>query len=385
MSASLWGASLRRLVHEVPRAVVLPRRGRPDPWLLLAVALLLGLGWVLVLNATYFRAAAQGDPLLFARRHTISLATGVGLAFLAARIRVDAWQRYARGLLFLTVAFLLLVLLAPIGQERGGARRWLAYGPLSFQPAEMAKLTLTLYLARFLSLRPAGARDLVADVLPPLTMAGIVATLVLVQPDFGTSMILLATAMGLLFAAGTPLWFFASLATSAALVASAAVWMAPYRMRRVLCFVDPWQDPRGDCFQLVQSLLSFGVGSWWGVGLGESRQKLFFLPEAHTDFIFALVGEELGLVGVGAVVLLFVMLTVRGFRVAYRETDPFAHYLALGLTLSLALEAVLNMGVVLGMLPTKGLVLPFVSYGGSALWFSLVRVGILLNLSRRAG
>lgn len=383
MRSSLGVEALRGIAQHTAGAAVRARRGRPDPWMVVAVALLLGIGWVFVLNATYFRAATQGDPLLFARRHTISLVTGVVLAFVASRIRTEVWQRSARFLLVLTVALLLLVLIPGIGQERGGARRWLAYGSLTFQPAEMAKLTLTLFLARFLSLRPGGARDLVIDILPPLIVTGLVCAVVVVQPDLGTSAILAVTTLGLLFVAGAPRWVIGALVVVGGVALALAVWIEPYRMKRALCFIALDEDRLGDCFQLMQSLLAFGVGGWWGVGPGGSLQKLFYLPEAHTDFIFALVGEETGLLGVGIVIALFLLLAVKGFRIVEREADPFARYLAFGLTLSLTLEAIVHMGVTLGLWLTKGLVLPLVSYGGSALWFSLVRVGILLNLSRR--
>lgn len=368
--------------------VLRERRPRPDPFLLLAVAALLGLGWVMVLNATYFGAAVrEGNPLFYTVRHTVYLVVGIALATAAARVRLEAWQRLARPLFFGTVFLLLLVLHPHLGAERGGASRWIELKGtgLTFQPSELAKFALVLQLARFFGRRPAGPSGFWSDILPPLTWAGVMAGLVLAQPDFGTSAILFATALAMLFAAGAPRRYFVLFGAGAIAAALVAIWVAPYRMSRVLCFLDPWADRRATCFQLMQSLIAFAVGGWSGVGLGESRQKLFFLPEAHTDFIFAVIGEELGVLGASLVIALFACIAVRGFRIAYRERDPFASYLAFGITFSLVLEAVLNAGVVLGMLPTKGLVMPFLSYGGSALIFALVRAGVLLQLSRRTG
>ncbi len=366
-------------------AAPLPKpRQWPDPQLLVAVALLLSLGWVMVFNASYFGAVQrQGNGLIYITRHSIYLLAGIGLGFLAARVRLEAWKRSARWLFLL--ALVLLSLVPFMGELRNGARRWIDVGfGFTFQPAEFAKLALVLHLARFFARRPVGARRLGADIFPALTFTGVCAALVVQQPDLGTSAILACTGLAMLFFAGAPISYFVALLALVTAAGVGAIWAEPYRMRRILCLLDPWLDPQRTCFQLAQSLVAFGAGGWTGVGLGESRQKLFFLPEVHTDFIFALIGEELGVLGASFVLALFAWIGIRGLRLARREGDLFASHLAFGLTFSLLFEASFNVLVVLGVLPTKGLVMPFLSYGGSALIVALVRVGILMNISRRA-
>jgi cell division protein FtsW len=279
---------------------------------------------------------------------------------------------------------LVLVLVPPLAQPINGTRRWLRLGPISFQPAELAKLALIIYLAAYL----AEKRDQVADfrrgLLRPLVITGVLALLVLAQPDLGNCLALIAVTFALLFLAGGRVRHLALLAASALPFLVVAVWLAPYRVRRIMTFVDPWSDPRGSGFQIIQSWLAIGSGGLVGRGIGESRQKLFYLPEAHTDFIFAILGEELGFVGAVGVVALFAVLVWRGLRVGLRAPDTFGAYLALGITLLIATQTLVNLGVVTGSLPTKGLPLPFISFGGSALLVTMLSTGVLLNISQHA-
>jgi cell division protein FtsW len=283
-----------------------------------------------------------------------------------------------------SVVALALVLIPGIGLERGGARRWLGLGGFSLQPSELTKLAVVLFLARALSRKRDQLRQ-ISSVLSILAVVGLCAGLILLQPDFGTATILCALVYLMLFVAGAHPLHLAGLGVAGAAALGLLATLAEYRMRRLLCFLDPWADSQGCGFQLVQSLIAVGSGGATGVGLGQSRQKMFYLPEAHTDFIFSLVGEELGLVGALCVLALFGLIAVRGFRVASRHPDPFASLLAFGLTLMVVLSAVVNVGVVLGLLPTKGLPLPFVSYGGSALLGAMIAAGMLAALSRMTG
>jgi cell division protein FtsW len=326
-----------------------------------------------------------GDPYLFFRKHVIAAALGVLAMAFASRLRPELLERWANVLLLVTLLALGLVLIPGLGVERNGAQRWVCAGGSCMQPSELAKITVVLYLARTLSRRRERLGAFTTGVLPPLlTVGGCMACLVL-QPDFGTAAILGLVLLLMLFAGGARALHLAGLAAAALALLGVGILFAEYRLQRLLAFLDPWRHSRDSAFQLVQSLIAFGSGGLTGVGLGQSRQKMFFLPEAHTDFIFALVGEELGLLGALLVLALFGVIALRGFRVAARHPDSFASLLAFGLTLVIVLSAVVNVGVVLGVLPTKGLALPFISYGGSALLGAMLQVGMLAALSRMTG
>jgi cell division protein FtsW len=304
--------------------------------------------------------------------------------WLALRTDYRRLEKFVLPFLGLSVLLLVLVLLPGLGVSVNGSRRWLRLGPLSFQPAELAKLALVVYLAAFLARKRDELGEFWRGMVPPLAVGGTLAALVLAQPDLGSCLTLLVLTVGLLFLAGAPTRSLALLVGPALSLAALAVWLAPYRMRRVFAFLDPWQDPRGSGFQIIQSWLALGGGGLTGRGIGESKQKLFYLPEAHTDFIFAVLGEELGFLGAAAVVVLFAVLVWRGLRIGIRAADPFGAYLALGITVLVATQTLVNLGVVTGMLPTKGLPLPFLSFGGSALLMTMLATGMLLNISQDA-
>ena len=278
-----------------------------------------------------------------------------------------------------------LVLVPGLGVTHGGARRWIGFGPFSLQPSEFAKTVVVLYLAHSLARKRDRMGDFTVGVLPHLVVVGVCVLLVAAQPDFGTAVILVLVLVFMLWGGGARPAHLIGLVLAAAPVVGVALVHAPYRWRRILAFLDPWRYSQDIAFQLVQSLIAFGSGGITGVGLGESQQKMFFLPEAHTDFIFSLIGEELGVCGALLVLALFAVVGVRGFRIALRHPDSFGSMLAFGVTLVILLEAVVNVGVVMGLLPTKGLALPFLSYGGSALISTLVQIGILASLSRVTG
>jgi cell division protein FtsW len=268
---------------------------------------------------------------------------------------------------------------------RGGARRWIGLGVMNLQPSELAKVVAVLYLARSMVRKGPRLRTFSLGVLPHFIVLGTLAALVVVEPDFGTAALLGVTLFAMLFVGGVRWRHLALPVLPIVPLAIYAVSSSPYRLRRVMVFLDPWEHPRDAGFQLVQSFLAFGSGGLFGVGLGESKQKMFYLPEAHTDFIFSVIGEELGLIGALVLVGLFAVLAIRGLRVALNHPTVFGQLVAFGTTTVLVLQAGINMAVVLGLLPTKGLALPFVSYGGSAMLGAMTAVGVLLALSRESG
>jgi cell division protein FtsW len=365
---------------------MMPRLTSPDVWLLAAVAGLVGIGVIMVFNVSYFHAADRyDDPFRFFRKHLLSLAIGGVVMLAVSRLRIDLVERWASIALLISIASLLLVLIPGIGVERGGARRWIILGGFGIQPAEIVKLTAVLFLARWISRHGDRMKEFTTGVLPLLLLVGVCCGLMLLQPDFGTAVILGALLFVMLFAsAARPLHLF-GLGVFGVAAFGLLATLAEYRMRRLLCFMNPWEHSQDCGFQLTQSLIAIGSGGISGVGLGQSRQKMFFLPEAHTDFIFALIGEELGMCGALVVLALFAVIAYRGFRIASRHPDPFASLLAFGLTLVVVLGAVVNVGVVVGLLPTKGLPLPFVSYGGSAMLAAMIEIGMLAALSRMTG
>ena len=363
----------------------MPRKLRPDPWLFGAVVVLVSLGVVMVYSTSAIVAADRfQDPYFFLKKQLFWAMLWFGCLWVTMAVNYHRLESAVVPLLVLSLALLVLVLIPPFGQEINGTRRWFRWGVVSFQPAELAKLSLVCYLASFVCRRQEAMESFWTGLFPPFLMAGTMAGLMLLQPDLGSSLTLLALAFGLLFVAGAPARLIALVAASALPLVGLAVAVAPYRWQRVMAFLDPWADPQRSGFQIIQSYLALGPGGWLGRGLGESRQKLFYLPEPHTDFIFAIIGEELGLLGTVTVVSLFAVLVWRGLRVGLRAPDPFGAYLALGLTLLLASQALVNFAVVTGTLPTKGLPLPFVSFGGSAILTAMGATGLLLNISQHA-
>jgi cell division protein FtsW len=363
----------------------MPRKLRPDMWLFGAAIVLLSVGVVMVYSASAIMAAERfRDPFLFLKKQLFWAVLGGAALWVALRTDYRRLEKLMVPALVLATILLILVLIPPFGQSINGTRRWIRLGPLSFQPVELAKLALVIYLAAFLARRREHLQQFWRGFLPPLLVVAPLAGLVLLQPDLGNGLTLVALTFGLLFLAGMRIQHLAFIMVLAVPVVIGLVMMAPYRLRRIMAFLDPWQDPRGSGFQIIQSYLAIGSGGPLGRGIGESKQKLFYLPESHTDFIFAIVGEELGFVGAMALVALFAVFIWRGLRIGLRSPDPFGAYLALGITVLIATQTVVNLGVVTGLLPTKGLPLPFVSFGGSALVVTMLSTGVLLNISQHA-
>ncbi|MCS7172270.1 MAG: putative lipid II flippase FtsW [Armatimonadetes bacterium] len=360
-----------------------PVRGHPDPLLFAAVAALCLGGLVVIYSASSVAALeAYGDAAYFLKRQLIWAGLGgVGLAA-ASRIHYRTWRRFVPGLLLLAVASLLVVLVPGVGVVVNGARRWVDLGPVTVQPVEGAKLALVLYLAHFLAGRGPILREPWRGVAPPLLVLGVLGGLVMRQPDMGSAVVLGVITLSLLFAAGARTRHLGATLAVGGLVALWLAISAPYRRDRLLAFLDPWRDPQGIGFHVVQSLIAIGSGGIWGVGIGRSTQKFFYLPERHTDFVFSILAEELGLVGVAGLVALYLLLLLRLRRLALYAPDRYGALLAAGVGSWIASQIVLNIGSVSGALPVVGVPLPFLSFGGSSLFALLVACGICLNLSR---
>jgi cell division protein FtsW len=310
---------------------------------------------------------------------------GAGAVALIACTMIPSalYRRFAYPLLALSFIILVLVLVPGVGVNRGGARRWIMFPGFAFQPSELAKLALVFYLAHSMAKKEQMIRSFSVGVLPHLMVFGLFAGMLLLEPDFGTALMLSMLLYFMLFIGGARVHHLVGTGLMALPVLIYVLTKADYRIRRLMSFLDPWSDAAGSGFHVIQSLIAFGSGQIWGRGLGESRQKLFYLPEAHTDFVFSVIGEELGLLGALAVLALFGVIITRGLQLTAKIEEPFDQYLAFGLTVLLGLQALIHMGVVMGLMPTKGLVLPFISYGGSAMVINLMEAGILLGLSRR--
>ena len=359
---------------------------RYDPLLLAAVLLLLMSGVVMVYSASAVYAGARlGDPLWFFKRQAAGALLGLAVLLAILKLGYKRLEPLAVPLVFISLGLLALVQVPGIGHAAGGARRWIQLGPLTFQPSELAKVSLVLWLARSLARKQERIRVFSVGFLPHLIMLGLFGVLLMLEPDFGTAVVLAVVTFALLFVAGARLSWLVAMAGAAAPVALVLIWKSPYRIQRVLTFLDPWKDPRGHGYQTVESLLGFGAGGSLGVGLGASRQKLFFLPAAHTDFILSIVGEELGFAGVAAVLVLFAAIVWRGAKAAYAAPDAFGCWAALGVTLLLGCEALVNAGMTLALLPTKGMALPFLSYGMSSVIASSAAAGVLLSVSGGPG
>lgn len=355
-----------------------------DSILALTIGALVLMGIIMVFSASAVYAQEEyHDSLYFLKRHVLWVLLGTGLLFLARKMDYHRLHALTYPAMAVTLALLILVMVPGLGREAGGAQRWLQLGFLTFQPAELAKFTVILFVARSMVKRADKLADFAYGYLPNLIVLGIFFTLILLQPDFGTALIIALVAFAMLFAAGVRAKFLFYSVLAVLPFLAAAVLSHEYRTRRILAFLDPWQDRADSGFQAVQSFLAFGRGGIWGLGLGDSRQKLFYLPEAHTDFIFSVIGEELGIIGTLGVLLLFVLLIWRGFTTAYRARDLFGTHLAFGLTLVIGVQALTNMGVAVGILPTKGLTLPLISLGGSSLVVSMFSLGVLLNISEQ--
>lgn len=355
----------------------------PLPWLLLSSISLLVIGVVMIASAsTDMAAAVMGNSYHFVIRQLIFAVLGCTLALIAANIPLAWWER--SGWLLLGVGlFVLILVLTPVGRTVNGSTRWIPFGLFNVQVSEIAKLCLIAYLAGYVVRRREELVNTWVGFLKPVAVLGMASILLVIEPDFGATVVLMTAALGMIFLSGVRLSRFLPLIASCVFIGTVLIFTQPYRLKRVVSYLDPWKDQFDSGYQLTQSLIAFGRGEWGGVGLGNSVQKLFYLPEAHTDFIFAITAEEFGLFGSLGVLGLVTVLVLSGFIIARRAENagmPFAACFSYGITLLIGLQASINMAVNTGLLPTKGLTLPLVSYGGSSLLITCICIGVLARV-----
>lgn len=363
-----------------------PRDNWAGSLLLVLASALIAVGVVAISSASISLSEVKfGNEWHHAIRHLSYLAIGVTLGCVAYLLPLNVWRQTSPWLLMLAFALLVLVLVPGVGRVVNGSQRWIPLAGFTLQPSEFAKFALVLWLSGYMVRHGEELRTVLRGLLKPILVLILFALLLLSEPDFGATVIILGTAFGMLFMGGARLIYVLGLVVSAVAIMAGMILMAPYRMQRLMAYQDPWSDPFGSGFQLIQSLIAYGRGEWLGVGLGNSVQKLFYLPEAHTDFVFSIWAEETGLVGAVAVIILFAVFVGRIVFMGYRfllESREFEAYCCFGFALVFAGQAFVNMGVSSGLLPTKGLTLPFISYGGNSLMMSCVTVGLLLKLER---
>jgi cell division protein FtsW len=349
----------------------------------LTAALLL-VGLIMVTSASMSIAARDmGDPFYFLERQFIFTVAGLAFAWAVTRVPTELWDKYGLALLLFALVLLTLVLIPGLGARVNGARRWLRIGVLNFQVSELAKVLVIAWVCSYCVRKRAELETTLPGLMKPFGIIAVTAVLLLIEPDFGAATVLFATGFAILFIAGARLRYVALLVSTAVVAFALLALTSPYRLKRLLIFLHPFDDPFNGGFQLTQSLIAIGRGSWFGVGLGSSVQKLFYLPEAHTDFVFAVLAEELGLVGVIGVIALFLGLVWRSFQISRMAAQAglrFQSYLAAAFGIWLGLQAIVNIGVNMGVLPTKGLTLPLLSYGRSSLLVSLAWLGVLLRI-----
>jgi cell division protein FtsW len=368
----------------VPRASQPRKLRRPHLPLLLTSFVMVAIGLVMILSASSVQAYKEsGSSFSYFFRQSVGV--GLGLVAMAILARTDyrKLREVARPLMALCLVLMVAVLIPGIGSTRGGSSRWLVFGPLSVQPSEIAKLALVLFAARILESKGLKIRDFAEMAIPLLPATGLVLMLVVAQPDLGTAIILGGSVMVVLFLAGARGKHVAGLSFGGVVAVLILAFSRSYRRARVFSFLDPWKDPLGDGYHIIQGQIALGSGGAFGVGLGASRQKWSYVPNAHTDFIYAIIGEELGFAGTLVVLLLFVFLIYLGVRIARNAPDRFGLLLAGGITGWIALQALINMGAVLGLLPITGVPLPLISFGSSSLILTMAAIGILLSIAKR--
>ncbi|MDR1701190.1 MAG: stage V sporulation protein E [Sporomusaceae bacterium] len=355
----------------------------PDFVIFFAVLCLLGFGVVMVYSASAVSAYVNyDDSYYFLKRQILWAALGLSIMLAVMHLDYHIWRKLAKPIMVLTLIMLALVLVPGLGKVVNGARRWLGFGVYYLQPSEIAKLSMVLFCSATLAAAQEKIKSFTKGLLPQLLLLLLIFGLILKEPDLGTGLVIASTAFLLLFAAGAKVSHLFSLGAVGVSGIVAAIIAEPYRMKRILAFSDPWSDPLNSGYHIIQSLYALGSGGLFGVGLGRSREKFLYLPEPHTDFIFAILGEELGFIGTAAVLILFFLFLWRGFKIAMSAPDIFGSLLAAGITSMIIMQAMMNIAVVTASMPVTGIPLPFISFGGSALVFTLVGVGILLNVSR---
>ncbi len=352
-----------------------------NSWLLFSVAALLLSGLIMIFSATTIDSLQAGDPFYYLKRQLFYLAIGLSLMIAGLRIRYEVYKKMSGLLLLAGVGMLLLLFVPFLGKEVGGAVRWISIGPFSFQPSEFMKFAVVVYIADVLTRNEKNIGDFSRTILPVLGVVGAVVILIMKQPDMGTCLVLFGIMMLMFYFSGVRLSHLFGLLSAGGVAILAASVLSPYRMKRLMAFRDPWQDPQGIGYHITQSLIAVGSGGIFGLGIGASRQKFMYLPEQYTDFIFAIICEETGLIGALVIIFLFLMLIAQGLRIARSAPDRFGFLLASGIVSFMAVQSFVNISVVVGLLPTTGIPLPFISYGGTSLMVMLFSIGVLLNIS----
>ncbi|GGE66285.1 stage V sporulation protein E [Priestia taiwanensis] len=361
------------------------KKATPDFILIAVTLLLLTVGMIMVYSASAIWADVKlGDSFFFAKRQLLFAGLGIVAMFIIMNVDYWIWRKYAKTILLVCFFLLVIVLIPGIGMERGGARSWIGVGAFSIQPSEFMKFAMISFISKYLAENQKKITSFKKGLLPSLSLIFFAFGLIMLQPDLGTGTVMVGTCIVIIFVAGARIMHFAVFGAVGIAGFIALVISAPYRMKRITSFLDPWSDPLGSGFQIIQSLLAIGPGGLFGVGLGDSRQKYLYLPEPQTDFIFAILAEELGFIGGTFVLLLFSLLLWRGIRIALGAPDLYGTFLAVGIIAMIAIQVMINIGVVTGLMPVTGITLPFLSYGGSSLTLMLVAVGVLLNISKHS-
>lgn len=357
-----------------------------DIVLLALVLVVAGIGVIAVYNSSsIFSLENYGDSTRFLRLHLVYLCLGAAVMATFMHVKPGFIRKLVYPGYLLGAALLVAVLVPEIGKEVGGGRRWISVGGFAFQPSEYCKYMLVIYMAHFMMKKEDRMRSFWVGFFSPLLAGGLYVLLVFAEPDLGTSSLLLMVLFIMLFVGNARIKYLLAVGAASVLLVGVAIASAGYRMKRITSFLDPWQDPLGSGYQSVQSFMAFGLGGLYGSGLGNSSQKLLFLPQAHTDFIFSIIGEEFGFIGVTVVILLFLAILARCVSISFRAEDAFSRYMVFGFTALITLQAALNMGIAVGLFPTTGLTLPLISYGGSSLVATLAAFGIILSVSRFGG
>ena len=340
-------------------------------------------GIIMIYSASYIWAEYKfNDPFKFVKHQGLFFIIGIIMMLITSKIPYKVYFEKANTLLLISIILLILVIIPGIGTVRNGSRSWFGIGSFGIQPSEFAKLTLIIFTSKYLTKNEKNLKYIKKGVLPILGIVILVFGLIMLQPDFGTGMIILVSIIGLLFVSGVDFKFFIRLGLIGVVGIVLLIAIAPYRLERILSFLNPWSDPLGSGFQIIQSLYAIGPGGLFGQGFMNSRQKHFYLPEPQTDFIFSIISEEFGFLGILIVATLFTIIIFKGFKIAQNSGDKFAKFLAFGITFGLAFQAILNLMVVVGLIPVTGVTLPFLCYGGSSLLITLISMGVLLNISR---
>jgi len=356
---------------------------RVDKLLVMGVIIISLFGLLMIYSSSYVWAEYKfNDPYKFVRTQSIFLIIGYILMFLISKFDYNKYLDKSNLIFGCCFLLLILVLIPGIGTVRNGSRSWFGIGGFGIQPSEFTKLALIIFTSKYLTNNEKVLKNIKNGVLPILLILMLVFGLIMLQPDFGTGVIIVMTIIVLLFVSGVPMGFFIKVGILGLLGVVALIIAAPYRMKRIVSFLNPWSDPLGSGFQIIQSLYAIGPSGLLGKGLGNSIQKHFYLPEPQTDFIFAIISEELGILGIIIVASLFILIIYRGFKIAINCNDKFGKYIAFGITFGLSFQTLLNLMVVVGLIPVTGVTLPFLSYGGSSLLITLCSIGILLNISR---